>query len=154
MKPNSLVVAFCAVWLMILVRSSKYSDLSYSALNAAFDSLNGNFASVSTASDLFGIESAKEVSEKVLEYHVHCRNFTYGDHIFCSQGQVSCSPYIVRISDTTSLRHDESRPQVLISGEIHGDERVVSDRKCAYGTVHNPVDIALIQSLLFFRVLA
>ena len=43
------------------------------------------------------------------------------------QGNDKCSPTIIRISDRRSLVEDYQRPQVIISGAIHGDERVVSN---------------------------
>jgi hypothetical protein len=45
------------------------------------------------------------------------------------QGELTCSPHIARISEMRSIKGDATRPQVLVSGEIHGDERVVSYTK-------------------------
>ena len=44
---------------------------------------------------------------------------------FDGQFKVTCSPSVVRVSHQESLGGDYLRPQLYISGEIHGDERVV-----------------------------
>ena len=45
------------------------------------------------------------------------------------QGPLKCSPIVIRISDRRFLAEDVLRPQVIISGAIHGNERVVSIQK-------------------------
>lgn len=40
----------------------------------------------------------------------------------------TCSASIVRITDFSNWGEDSHRPQILFSGEIHGDERVVSKK--------------------------
>jgi predicted deacylase len=37
---------------------------------------------------------------------------------------VTCSPLIVRATDHKTLGRDSERPQVLLSGALHGDERL------------------------------
>ena len=80
--------------------SSPFRDLNYAELTSRLTALNGSFAHVSSAKDSFGIEEIQDGNDK-------------------------CSPIVVRVSDLYSLSNDINRPQILISGEIHGDERVV-----------------------------
>lgn len=40
-------------------------------------------------------------------------------------GSSTCSPLVMSITDLGTILSDVQRPQVYISGEIHGDERVV-----------------------------
>jgi hypothetical protein len=63
--------------------------------------LNGPFANVASASKILGISDA-----------VHNQ-------------KLKCSPSILSISHRESLAGDYLRPQVYISGEIHGNEKVV-----------------------------
>jgi hypothetical protein len=75
-----------------------FQDLSYEILIDKSKSINGSFAIVKSAHDLYGLQVTKN-------------NFYI------------CSPLILRISYQTI--DSNQRPQVLLSGEIHGDERVV-----------------------------
>ena len=43
-----------------------------------------------------------------------------------SSGASHCSPIVMSVTDLGTVSGDVQRPQVYISGEIHGDERVVS----------------------------
>ena len=72
-------------------------DLSYVEIQEQFSQLAGKFASIDSASTLFSIPIDNE-----------------------------CSPLIATVSYDNSANQDQGRPQVLISGEIHGNERVVS----------------------------
>ena len=58
-----LQVALTVVLVCIASRVQSYSfaDLSYEALNLAITSLDGNYAAVDNAKDLYGIPFAKEV---------------------------------------------------------------------------------------------
>jgi hypothetical protein len=42
-----------------------------------------------------------------------------------AQGDAKCSPTVIRITHRTTLAADRQRPQIIISGAIHGNERVV-----------------------------
>ena len=66
-----------------------------------YDCHRGDFAAIETAETLFGVPPAKE-------------------------NNTSCSPLVIRISHLQSIEKDIQRPQVFVSGEIHGDERIVS----------------------------
>jgi hypothetical protein len=74
-------------------------DLNYSKLNLEMNALNSSFAMVSTAEELYDLPQAKE-------------------------GNIKCSPIIIRVTDRETLSEDFLRPQIIISGAIHGDERV------------------------------
>lgn len=76
-----------------------FKDLSYGELNIELNALNGSFAMVSTAEESYDLPQAKE-------------------------GNIKCSPTIVRVTDRETLSEDVLRPQIIISGAIHGDERV------------------------------
>ncbi len=91
-----------ATFLVLLSFASAFNfkDLTYEELVEKTYSLQGPFASVSDAKILLGTD---EVGE--------------GTHF-------KCSPTIARISNLHTLNTDIERPQVLLSGEIHGDERV------------------------------
>ena len=69
-------------------------DLTYDELQSQFSLLNGKFASVNNANALYSLP-IKE-----------------------------CSPLVASITYNQFQNRDEGRPQLLISGEIHGDERV------------------------------
>ena len=83
-----------------------YRDLSFEEVNSRLAALRGAFAAVETASDLYHVRNASKVSK--------------------DRTILTCSPLIARITDVGSVLADFARPQVFISGEIHGDERVVS----------------------------
>ena len=69
-------------------------DLAYDELQEQFSLLNGKFANIKNANELYSLP-IKE-----------------------------CSPLVASITYNRFQNIDEGRPQVLISGEIHGDERV------------------------------
>ena len=81
-------------------------DLSFDDLEKKVSMLSGgSFASVVTASDFpFNLKTV-------------------------TQGAQSCSPSIITVNGKQSIKGNKfnllEAPQVLISGEIHGDERVV-----------------------------
>lgn len=83
-----------------------YRDLSFEEVNSRLAALRGAFAAVETANDMFHVRNASKVSK--------------------DRTILTCSPLIARITDVRSVLADFTRPQVFISGEIHGDERVVS----------------------------
>lgn len=76
-------------------------ELSYKELLQISLHLQSSFASVHTAEDLYKLNPAK-------------------------LQDTSCSPVIIKIGPTGDLADIQS-PQLLISGEIHGDERVVCE---------------------------
>ena len=81
--------------------SFKLADFDLNEIDTALHGLKGKFANVTTATLLFGIPP--------------------------STGNVAtCSPVIARVSSIDTLHNDVSRPQILLSGAIHGDERVVN----------------------------
>ena len=75
-------------------------DSSFEEMNAKTHSLSGDYAQVKSANDLLGT------------------GMSHGRDSF------TCSPAIARVSHLASLATDVERPQVLLSGEIHGDERI------------------------------
>ena len=86
--------------------STMLHDLNFSSMQQKLTSLNGK--------SFFSIQEATEVPYNLKQV---------------SQGDKMCSPSIIHINkNQDSNRKDnlEETPQVLISGEIHGDERVVS----------------------------
>lgn len=82
-----------------------FRDLDSKELNTRINLLESPYALVSTAKEAYGLDETSETD-------------------------VKCSPLLVRITDRASLLNDVERPQVIISGEIHGDERVV---RCGIG---------------------
>lgn len=76
-----------------------FKDYSFAELEIFAKSLNGPFALTTPASVLLGTNVA-------------------------TSGESKCSPSIVRVTHRESLLGDVQRPQLLLSGEIHGDERV------------------------------
>ena len=104
-----VVLLLVVTWLNEVVHSAApsplvFRDLDIKELNARINLLESPFALVSTAKEAYGLEEATDADLK-------------------------CSPLLVRITDRASLLNDVERPQVIISGEIHGDERVV---RCVY----------------------
>lgn len=81
-------------------------DLKYEDLEKQLINLQGSFAKMYKAKDLFSdyIKSSYEKNSK-------------GD-------TVECSPSIGILTHLSSIENDIERPQVVISGEIHGDERI------------------------------
>jgi hypothetical protein len=77
--------------------------MKYEEIQKRSFELNGLYASSKTAKELYAIDAAKTNS---------------------NGNQVECSPYIIRVTDISSIEEDVQRPQTIISGEIHGDERV------------------------------
>ena len=74
--------------------------LSLEEINRRAEALRGPFARVETAESWLGVPAARE-------------------------GGATCSPVVIRVSHLASLEPDKQRPQVFISGEIHGDEKIV-----------------------------
>ena len=89
-------------------------DLSYEGIEALSESLSGRFASSSSA--LIQYKLPEAVSKHHLRFHEQTGKGNSEDR--------RCSPIILRVSDTSTLFKDTGRPQVLISGEVHGNERV------------------------------
>ena len=84
-----------------------FTDLSLTDLNAGTVALESPYALVASAKEAYGMAEVHD-------------------------GDVTCSPLLVRITDRASLQADVQRPQVILSGEIHGDERVVWDRALSH----------------------
>ena len=80
-----------------------YHDTSYEVIQQRSSDLNGPFAKAIAANLLLGIPPA--TPKGIL-------------------GGTSCSPNVIRVTDIGSIVKDRERPQIFISGEIHGDERV------------------------------
>lgn len=97
----SLLILLLAI--LSLVLGVTFTDMPYEELQRRAHELNGAYASSKTAKEWYGIEAAKTKD---------------------NGRDVECSPYIVRVSDIGSIEADIQRPQTIISGEIHGDERV------------------------------
>jgi len=102
---NMLWVAY-TMGLLLLVPvalSLNFKDMTFAEMREATTELQGSFAEVTEASKLL---------------HVPVVSWTDGSK------PAECSPPIARITNLQTLHTDEERPQVLISGEIHGNERV------------------------------
>jgi hypothetical protein len=84
--------------LSICYSNITFQDLSYNEIKRRSESLKGLYSSYGEAKDIYGI--------------------------LPPQSDEMCSPGILRVSHTTSLSYDYQRPQIFLSGEIHGDERV------------------------------
>ena len=100
-----VVLLLVITWLHEPVHSAApaslvFRDLDSKELNARINLLDSPFALVSTSKEAYGLDETSDIDLK-------------------------CSPLLVRITDRASLLNDVERPQVIISGEIHGDERVV-----------------------------
>ena len=85
-----------------------YADIHYGS--AAADLLRlatqrPDLASLSTTQALFGLPTAGQ-----------CRD--------ASNKMSACQNYVLEVTNRTSLASDPERPEVLISGALHGDERV------------------------------
>lgn len=75
--------------------------MSYEEINeAALELHDGKYAQVQTAESYLSVKAARD-----------------------SDGS-TCSPFVIRVSHIASLDADKQRPQMFISGEIHGDEKV------------------------------
>ena len=102
MLSAALYLLFICVSLQFRGTSSRFSfqDQSYTALLDESYLLNRtSYARIGTAYELYELPPVRK-------------------------GEFSCSPFIIEVTDFASLPNDHLRPQVLISGEIHGDERV------------------------------
>lgn len=113
-------ILFLSWHILLILGHSNYHDLQYDEIEKLGKGLNGPFASVKTAFELYKVPHAKMVISLT-----DILKFIYLLFLY-SQNTLSCSPSVIRISHQESLKKDIYRPQVLISGEIHGDERVVS----------------------------
>ncbi len=81
-----------------------FKDPSYDDLLREAYALQGPFASVTNANLLLGIEEVTSTNK---------------------HGQPwKCSPTVMRVSNVQTLNADVERPQLMLSGEIHGNERV------------------------------
>ena len=99
------VLLLCSRFTVAVPPSSSRPYFEYPSLESfetnAMD-LNGPFANAASANKILGIPDA-----------------VYNQ-------KLKCSPSIISISHQVSLAGDYLRPQVYISGEIHGNEKVVS----------------------------
>lgn len=118
------IIAAHVMGILLCTEGYPYSDLSFTSISTTVTSLQSSYASVSTANEKFGHPIVQEVRRNGMRTLVnprsHCLRLT-----LTQQSGLSCSPHIVSITHLSSVKDDASRPQVLISGEIHGDERVV-----------------------------
>ncbi len=92
---------FIRIYAIESLKDLKYEDVEKELLN-----LQGSFAKMHKAKDLFS-DYIKSSYDK--------NNF--GETI-------ECSPSIGVLTHLSSIENDIERPQVVISGEIHGDERI------------------------------
>ena len=95
----------------------KLNDLSLEDLKGQASSLQGRFALSSTAQLLYHLPES--VSKHNLRFQKAGVTGVEG-----AKRDNRCSPIVLRLSDTSTLFKDPTRPQVLISGEVHGNERV------------------------------
>ena len=93
-------VTYALILILPLNIAVQMRDSSFEEMNTRTYGLSGDYAQVNSANELLGTE--------------------------ISQGRngFTCSPAIARVSHLASLSTDVERPQVLLSGEIHGDERI------------------------------
>ena len=96
------IAALLSLFLSLLTRSTPvvFKDLEYADLNSKTYALDGPYGIISDAKNLYEIGEVE-------------------------QNGVKCTSVIARVTDRATLNNDVQRPQVIISGEIHGDERVV-----------------------------
>ena len=87
--------------LSVVVFPFPFKDYGYDELTKKSLDLHGQYAISKTANELLNIKNAE-------------------------LGNAKCSPVIIRVTHVASYESDNQRPQLIISGEIHGDERVVS----------------------------
>lgn len=99
---NLYVLSFIFLFLIGLaypLNRITFQDLTYDEIVRRSRDIAGLYANVNLAETIYGLRQAK-------------------------QGSTTCSPIVMQISHVKSLSLDKQRPQLLISGEIHGDERV------------------------------
>ena len=94
-------VAACALVCILtsFVCSMTFNDLPYEEIQRRAAELAGQYALAQSAHEMYGITPASVKGS-------------------------TCSPNIIRVSHVKSLPADSERPQIVVSGEIHGDERV------------------------------
>lgn len=91
-------VTYVIVIFRVAVVAVPFQDFSLDFMNKEIEKLSGTFAHVKSAEALLGVKKAKD-----------------------THSGYQCSPLIARVSHVDSLMTDVERPQVLLSGEIHGD---------------------------------
>ena len=85
-----------------------YSDISYASCSSELLRLareRPDLASLSTTQALYGLPTAGECGD-------------------ASGNRAPCQNFILEITNRTSLAADRDRPEILISGALHGDERI------------------------------
>jgi len=97
------ILALCLLHLLC-TEAYDFTDPSYDELLEKTFSLQGPFASVTNAKLLLDTEEVTSVGRNGQPW--------------------KCSPTILRLTNVQTLNADVERPQLLISGEIHGNERV------------------------------
>ena len=103
------LASLCALLvLMGVLADRKFRDLSYSELDNALQGLDGKQAEFFQAKDVW-----PDVGTFRQRVDVNLRG-----------GGRVCSPSILQVTHRGSHAADEERPQVLVSGEIHGNERI------------------------------
>lgn len=96
-----VVMAVIAFLMPNFTLAVPFRDRTLDSLNEAIGRLASSFAHIKDAESLLGVKKARE-----------------------PHSGFQCSPLIARVSHIDSLNTDVERPQVLLSGEIHGDERI------------------------------
>jgi hypothetical protein len=115
----AFVLILFVTWSGAVAERPLFSYPSTADIDKAAAGLSGSFAMTKPAKDLLGIPAAKQVQ-------VLTTSFAYLQVMLDFQFKLTCSPSVIRVSHQDSLGGDFLRPQLYISGEIHGDERVVS----------------------------
>lgn len=95
-----MLFLLCDTSIIVSAQQFSFYDIKYQELESKATDLMSRFAMVAPAKESLQVPPAKH-------------------------GSIECSPSIIRVSDMATLKSDSTRPQMLISGEIHGDERVV-----------------------------
>lgn len=95
------MLLLCGFLLPNMVPAKPFRDRTLESLNGEISKLSSSFAHIKDAESLLGVKKARE-----------------------PRSGFECSPLIARVSHIDSLLTDVERPQVLLSGEIHGDERI------------------------------
>eukprot|EP00605_Chrysophyceae_sp_TOSAG23-4_P001873 GSChrysophyteH1.ASY1.ANO1.2067.1 assembled CDS len=100
---NLTILSCILLFSACVVSGYNFEDVPYDDMRKGAYEMSGSFATVKDAYDYLSV--------KPVEY-------TKGGK------SKKCSPFLLRVTNTQTLSEDTHRPQVLLSGEIHGNERV------------------------------
>ena len=90
---------------------TQFKDLSYNDLENRLKELNSKAAKYFTAANIWPDVGAFTQSTGVVKTII-------------KGGAEGCSPSILQVTHVSSHKKDVERPQILVSGEIHGNERI------------------------------